>query len=291
MSPLRSSALALAQETFAWHKTKPRAPNPAPSAPKFRFMPTLSSSDPVIESRFFWDRHKKEVLAALVVAVLALAAFGGYRLYSDRREKAAASLLAAAKAPADFQKVISQYADTPASASAYLFLADRQRQEKKFSEANSTLQSFLDKHPKHELAGTARLAMAANLESLGKRDEALTAYQRLAASEPKAFTAPTALFSTVHILKEKNQIEEARRVCETILTQYRESVVTMEATRELRSLKVPDSTKLAPPISVAAPSPTLSVTPPAPVQSTAPSAAAPPMPSAPKPSAPRAKKP
>jgi len=254
-------------------------------------MPTLSSSDPVIETRFFWDRHKKEVIAALVVALLAVAAFGGYRLYSDRREKTAASILAEAKAPADFQKVISQYADTPASASAYLFLADRQRQEKKFSDANSTLQSFLDKNPKHELAGTARLAVAANLESLGKRDDALAAYQRLAASEPKAFTAPLALLSTIHILKEKNQIEEARRVCETILTQYRESVVTMEATRELRSLKVPDSAKPAPPTSVAAPSPAVSVAPPAPVQSAAPSAAAPPVPSAPKPSTSPAKKP
>src|ERR1700686_3162166 len=242
-------------------------------------MPTLSSSDSVIESRFFWDRHKKKVIAALVVAVLGVAVFGGSHLYSDRREKTAASLLAEAKAPADFQKVISQYADTPASASAYLFLADRQRQEKKFNDANSTLQSFLDKFPKHELAGTARLAMAANLESLGKRDEALAAYQLLAASEPKAFTAPIALLSTVHILKEKNQIEEARRVCETILTQYRESVVTMEATRELRSLKVPDSAK--PPTTTTLP-PGVNVLPPAPVQSTAPSAAAPPVPSAPK---------
>jgi predicted negative regulator of RcsB-dependent stress response len=255
-------------------------------------MPTLSSSDPVIESPVFWDRHKKEVIAALVVAVLAVAAFGGYYLYSDRREKTAASLLAAAKAPADFQKVISQYANTPAGASAYLFLADRQRQEKKFSDANSTLQSFLDKFSKHELAGTARLAMAANLESLGKRDEALAAYQRIAANEPKAFTAPLALLSTVHILKEKNQIEEARRVCETILTQYRESVVTMEATRELRSLKVPDSAKpMSPPApTTTTPPPSVNVLPPAPVQSAAPSAAAPPVPSAAKPSVTPAKK-
>ena len=255
-------------------------------------MPTLSSSDPVIENQFFWDRHKKEVLAALVVAVLAVAAFGGYRLYSDRREKTAASLLAEAKAPADFQKVIFQYGDTPASASAYLFLADRQRQEKKFSDANGTLQSFLDKFPKHELAGTARLAVAANLESLGKRDEALAAYQRLAASEPKAFTAPMALLSTVHILKERNQIEEARRVCETILTQYRDSVVTMEATRELRSLKIPDSAKAAPPpATITTTPPVVNVLPPAPVPSTAPSAAAPPVPSAPKSSVTPAKKP
>jgi hypothetical protein len=101
--------------------------------------------------------------------------------------------------------------------------------------------------------------------------------------------------ATVHILKEKNQIEEARRVCETILTQYRDSVVTMEATRELRSLKIPDSAKPAPPTPAATtpapPPPAVNVLPPAPVQSAAPSAAAPPVPSAPKPSATPAKKP
>ena len=65
------------------------------------------------------------------------------------------------------------------------------------------------------------MAMAANLESLGKYDEALTTYQRLAAGDPHGFNAPIALLSEVHLLKEKNQIDEARRVCETILTQCR----------------------------------------------------------------------
>ena len=50
------------------------------------------------------------------------------------------------------------------------------------------------------------MAMAANLESLGKRDEALAAYQRLAADDPQGFTAPVAMISQVHILKEKGQV-------------------------------------------------------------------------------------
>lgn len=200
-------------------------------------MPTLSPADPVLETQVFWDRHKKEVMAALVIAVLALAGYGGYRLYSDHQNKAAAAMLASAKTGADFQKVITQYSGTPASASASIFLASEQRKEKKYSEANATLQSFIAKNPKHELTGTARMAMAANLEALGKRDEALTMYQRLAADNPQGFTAPIALISTVPLLKEKNQIEEARRVCETILTQYRDSAISMEATQQLRLLK------------------------------------------------------
>jgi predicted negative regulator of RcsB-dependent stress response len=208
-------------------------------------MPTLSSADPVLETQVFWDRHSKKVLAVLVLTLLAIAAWGGYRFYSERRATTAANLLTTAKTATEYQKVIAQYPGTPAGGSAYLLLAEEQRKEKKFTEANATLQSFVEKYPAHELKGTARLAMAANLESLGKGDEALAAYQRLAADDPQGFSAPVAMLSQLHILKEKNQIEEARRVCETILTKYRESLVASEATRQLRLLKPPASTDTA----------------------------------------------
>jgi TolA-binding protein len=251
-------------------------------------MPIVSSSlpDPTLETHVFWERHKKEVIAALVIALLAVAGYGGYRLYIDRQNNAAATLLASARAESDYQRVISQYSGTPASASAYFFLANEQRKQKKYTEANATLQSFISKNPKHELIGTARMAMAANLEALGKRDEALMTYQRIAADSPQAYTAPMALMSTVPLLKEKNQIEEARRVCETIITQYRESAVSMEATQQLRLLKggnepvktappPPVATTLAPVINATAPasSPNANA-----VKATVPPAAAPPAP-------------
>jgi predicted negative regulator of RcsB-dependent stress response len=249
-------------------------------------MPTLSTSDAALEREVFWDRYKKEVMAVLILALVGVAAFGGYRLYADHRANAAATKLADAKTAADFQRVIAEYPSTPAGASAYLLLADAQRNEKKFAEANATLQTFLEKNPKHELAGTARLAIAGNLEALGKKDEALATYQRLVASDPKGFAAPVALFSQIHLLKEKKQIEEARRVCETIMTQYHESRFAAEASYQLRLLKVPNE-PAATPAPTAAPPPPAAVAsaPPAP-QSSAPSAAAPPVPKAPKPKKP-----
>lgn len=225
-------------------------------------------------------------MAAIVVVLLAVAGYGGYRFYSEHRANAAANLLASAKSSAEFQKVITEYPATPAGASAYLLLADAQKAENKFNEANATLQAFLDKHPKHELAGTARLAMAGNLEALGKKDDALTTYQRLAASEPRSFTAPIALFSQIHLLKEKNQIEEARRVCEAILTQYRESRFAAEATYQLRLLKIRNEPAASPPTTAAPPPTAVSPAPPV-----APSAAAPSVPNAPQPAGPPPKKP
>jgi predicted negative regulator of RcsB-dependent stress response len=246
-------------------------------------MPTLTSTDTAPEREVFWDRYKKEVMAVLVLALVGVAAFGGYQLYKNRQENAAAGALSGAKTAVDFQKVISQYPSTSAGASAYLLLADAQRNEKKFAEANGTLQTFIDKFPKHELVGTARLATAGNLEALGKKDEALAAYQRVVTDDPKGFMAPIALYSEIHLLKEKKQIDEARRVCETLMTQYRDSRLAPDAAYQLRLLKPENTATPAPSISVAPPPPAAAPSAPPAAQSMAP--AAPPAP-APKNSAP-----
>src|SRR5438067_6051621 len=237
---------------------------------------TLSTSGTAPERDVFWERYKKEVMAVLIVALVAVAGYGGYRLYSDQQANAASAMLASAKTAADFQKVISNYPSAPAGGSAYLLLADAQRNEKKFSEANATLQIFLDKFPKHELAGTARLAMAGNLEAMGKKEDALTAYQRLVSGDPHGFTAPIALYSQIHLLKEKKQIQEARRVCETIMTQYRESRLAPDAAYQLRLLKVDDASAPSPSPTVAPAPPAAAPSAPPPAQSMAP--AAPPAP-------------
>jgi TolA-binding protein len=206
-------------------------------------MPTAPppSRDVALETRFFLERFKKEIIAVVIVAFLAVIAFTGYRYYSDRRATAAAALLAGAKTAQQYQEVIDRYPNSPAAADAYLLLAEALRSEKKFADANTTLQAFLEKFPQHEFVSTARMAMAANLESMGKSDEALAAYQQVATTYPNSYNAPLALLSQVYILKEKNKSDDARRICEKILTQYRTSFWAGEAMQELRLLK-PSST-------------------------------------------------
>ena len=213
-------------------------------------MPDISSStsDPALEARVLWERRKKEIAAALAVVLIAVIAFGGYRFYMERRDAAAAEMMTSAKTARDYQEVIAKYPDAPASAGSYLLLAAAQRTEGKFAEANATLQAFIDKNPKHQLFTTARMAIAANLESLGKPDEALATYQRIATENSGSFNAPLALFAEVPLLKAKNQIAEARHVCETLMTQHRDSFVAGEAARELRMLR---GTEPAPNVSVA----------------------------------------
>jgi TolA-binding protein len=221
----------------------------------------------VLETRVFWERFKNAIVAGLVIVLLAIAGFGGYRFYSSRRAAAASALLGSAKGAQDYQQVIAHYPNTPAGGAAYLLLAEAQRNEKKFMEANATLQLFMNKNPDHEFVSTAKMAMAGNLESMGKNDEALSMYQQVASTYPDNFNAPLALLSQVPILKAKNRIEEARRVCETILTRYRTSFWASEAAQQLRLLKSsgpsqPEGTPAIPPFLAApAPTPAASVSP------------------------------
>jgi TolA-binding protein len=202
-------------------------------------MPTVSPSsrDVALETVVFWDRFKNEIIAALIVLILGLAAFAGYRFYSDHQAASASALLASAKNVQDYQRVIERYPNTPAGADAYLLLAEAQRSEQKFADANATLQVFITKNPNHEFVGTARMAMAANLESMGKSNDALSMYRQIASSYPNSFNAPLALLSQVYLLKVQNRNDDARRICETILTQYRESFWANEAMQQLRLLK------------------------------------------------------
>ncbi len=220
-------------------------------------MPTAtpSSRDAALETRVFWERFKTEIIAVLIIAVLAILGFAGYRFYSDRRAAAASALLARAKSAEAYQEVIVNYPNTPASADACLLLAEAQRNQRKFTEATATLQVFINKNPNHEFVSTAKMAMAANLESMGKNDEALSIYQQIASIYPNNY-----------LLKSKNRIEEARRVCETILTRYRESFWAGEAAQELRLFKPTASSQLPPaqpiPPFLAVPSSTPAGTPP-----------------------------
>src|SRR5213593_2486489 len=211
-------------------------------------MPTAPppSRDVALETRVFWERFKSQIVATLVVLMVAAAGFVAYRVYVDRQSAAASALLARSKSAEDYQQVIARYPKTPAGADAYLLLAEAQRKEGKFADANATLQVFITQNPNHEFVSTAKMAMAANLESMGKNDEALSIYQQIASIYPNNFDAPLALLSKVYLLKSKNRIEEARRVCETILTRYRESFWAGEAAQELRLFKPTASSQLPP---------------------------------------------
>jgi len=92
-------------------------------------MPTASppTTDAAIETRVFWLRFRNEIIAALIVALLAVLGYVGFRIYAEQRNAAAGEFLASAKNASDYREVIARYPNTAASADAYLLLADAQR--------------------------------------------------------------------------------------------------------------------------------------------------------------------
>jgi predicted negative regulator of RcsB-dependent stress response len=208
-------------------------------------MATVSSPAPrpTLDATVVWLRYKNELLIALIVIVLGAVAYGAYQIYKDQHSDAAADLLGAATSIPAYQQVIDRYPGTDAAASAYLLMAEQQRGQKKYAEANATLRAFINKFPEHELLPSAHLAMAANLESLGKSDDALSTLQRLVTNYPKSFIVPVALIAEVHLLKAKGRTDEARRICENFLTQYRDSFLAGEASRQLRLLQLETRSK------------------------------------------------
>jgi tetratricopeptide (TPR) repeat protein len=223
-------------------------------------MPTAPppSRDVALETRFFWERFKKPIIGAAIVVLLAGIAFTGSRFYSDRRAAAASAALANANTAQEYEKIMARYANTPAAADAYILLAEAQRKERKFAEANKTLETFIAKYPKHELESTAKMAIAGNLDSMGKTVEALAMYQQIASAYPNSYAAPLAMLSQVYILKAKNRNDDARRICETMLTQYRTSFWAGEAMQQLRLLK-PITTAAPPPAAVPSAPPMLAI--------------------------------
>ena len=162
-------------------------------------MATVSqiTADPALETRLFWDQYKTTIIAVAAALVLGGLGYAGYELYTARRAADAKALLAGAKSAQDYQQVIERYPGSDPAASAYLLLAAQQRAKKNYAEANTTLHKFIEQFPTHELITTAWMGVAANLESLGKSDEALSTYQRLATEYPQSFNAPLALLAQV----------------------------------------------------------------------------------------------
>jgi hypothetical protein len=95
-------------------------------------------------------------------------------------------------------------------------------------------------------------------------------YQRIASDYPNSFNAPMALLSQVYILKAKGRNDDARRICETVVTQYRTSFWASEAMQQLRLMK-PSSSPVPAPVQ-AATAPPLLARPPGPAPPPAPQA-------------------
>ena len=260
--------------------------------------PALSTPAPRPPQEFdllaFWIMHQRLVIRILIVALLAVAVWGAWLFMDYRRRAGSEDALGNAKTAADYRKVTADWTGTPAAGTAFIRLAEELRKEGKPADAAQALRDFLDKYPLHPLRVAASHALASSLETAGKFDEALAAYQQFAASHGRSAFAPLAYVGQARVLMSLGRQDEARKVLESIEQKFSGNPLMEEANVLLDEIKNPAARKTGgsprptpPPAPAPAPALNLQGTTPAPLPPGTP-APAPGVPAAPVPQPPAA---
>ena len=193
--------------------------------------------EPGFDAEVFWIAHKKKIQLYAGLFVVALTAWGLSEWSRQQTLTGAQEMLATAKTPEDFQKLMAKYAGTAAAGNAHLLLAAQLRKDGKHDESSALLRRFAEKYPEHPLLSGAWTSLAANLEAQGKTDDALAMYQKVSTSYASSFSAPVALMAQARLLKAKGKTEEAGKIYEQVMTRYAETPLAQQAAQENKQLK------------------------------------------------------
>ena len=164
----------------------------------------------------FWIMHQRLIIRLIIIALLAVAVWGAFLFMEYRRRAGSEEALANAKTSAEYRKVTADWPATAAAGTASIRLAEELRKEGKPAEAAGALREFLGKYPVHPLRVSAAHALAASLETAGKLDEALAAYQQFGAAHGRSAFAPLASIGQARVLMALNRNEEAQKELESV---------------------------------------------------------------------------
>ena len=205
----------------------------------------------------FLDRNQKNLVILAILLVLGTAAYVIYRgIQKSHQETAGAALNKAADLPA-LQAVINEHADTNASGSAMVLLADRQWQDGQQDAAIETLRKFIDSNPDHPALPTARASLGSKLMTQGKSADAAKVFQDVIDDPNARFIAPYALISSGDIAIVTGELEKAEAFYNRVKTEFPESSFVETANRRIATLKA------KPPVEIEAPPAQKTETPPA----------------------------
>ncbi len=179
--------------------------------------------DAVAASASFFERHRLPLLilgAAAAAAAIVIALFA-YR--STGRTAAAVRELSAARTFEELAAVYENYPQTPSAPLALVQAGAFAFTEGEYGPARNYYLLFRENYPGHILAGFAQMGIASTLEAEGRWDEALAAYDRLAAVYPDSALVPQAAFNRGRCLREAGRPEEARREFKMVFERFPQS--------------------------------------------------------------------
>ena len=184
---------------------------------------TPLASPPLLD--LFWEQHRQKVFLVFAALLFIGVALGGFLLLGRSRRIASENLFSQSSNMLGWKKVVSSYPRSGAAANAMLLIAAAQREEHDLAASNKTYTQFLEKFPHHPLAITAMIGHALNADAAGNSRQALDQLQQASVAYPKSYGAPFALWMRARILARTGQPEEAKKMIQTISSQYPDSFV------------------------------------------------------------------
>lgn len=176
-----------------------------------------------------WINHRGAFLGSITGVIALIVIVLGVMATKHSSKIASETLLSTASSDMSLGEVISRYPKTPAAADAMLLLAASLRDAGKIEESDAMYSRFSETFPNSPLAISGLLGRASNARVSGKPDAALTSYQQAAAAFPQSYGAPFALFSQARLLAQQGKMEEAKRVLQSLGSQYQGSISTRAA--------------------------------------------------------------
>ncbi len=184
----------------------------------------------------FIQRNKASIIAVCILVIASAGVIAARQIQKDNKTAEADAALAAAQTPEALENISQTYADTEAGLFASLVIADRYYQQGAWVKAAQAFQRIVDHHTDSPLAPSARIGLAAILESTGKMDEAVKAYKSVARDYPSSFQAPQSQFSAARVLETQGKLQDARQAYEELITSFPSSAWKSEADERVNKL-------------------------------------------------------
>ncbi len=167
-----------------------------------------------------WINHRGSVIGGifsfLVIVLIAI----GIMVSMRTTRLASETMLSEATGADGWSTVIAKYPRTPAGADAMLLLAASLRQEGKFQESDDLYSRFAESFPNSTLQVSGLLGRAANARASNHPEIAISTYQQAAAAFSQSYGASFALFSELQLLAQQGKSEEAKKVLQSLISQY-----------------------------------------------------------------------
>jgi TolA-binding protein len=201
----------------------------------------------------FLDRHQKTLAFASVAVALSIGGFMVYRTIQADEALEAGHALYAASDVASLQKVTSDFAQSPAAATAALAAADLMAKNGQVDEAITALREVVTKYPSHPAAALAQQSLGLRLLAQGKIADAKSAFEAVLARSDARYLAAAATLSLGDIAKSENNLTAAEECYRSISRDFPDSPFVATATERLKFLSFQSPTEIDPPPAIEEP--------------------------------------